>query len=135
MKGDYLELSFDGESCTYEGPTSFKGGPVTQQFYKNSEGVTPVTLKFYNDSKGMAAVNLMRHTGDETIQDMIDYIGEEPGTVKAPLWTKSVAGVYGGTRAGESRISGKGNLSQGFIPWCASGSRHGLCGSEPGWKL
>lgn len=26
----------------------------------------------------------MRHTGDETIQDMIDYIGEEPTTKHHP---------------------------------------------------
>ena len=111
-KWDYLELSFDGESCTYEGPTSFKGGPVTQQFY-NTEGTAPVTLKFYNNSEGMAAVNLIRPKGEETIQDMIDYFGEEPSTLHAPYWTNSVAGVYGGTNAGESRIW-EGELEPGL---------------------
>lgn len=68
-----LQLTFDGESCTYEGPTALTAGPVE--------------LIFRNESEGTAAVNLVRHTGDETIQDMIDYIGEEPTTRHHPSWT------------------------------------------------
>ena len=68
-----LQLTFDGESCTYEGPTELTAGPVE--------------LLFHNESEGRAAVNLVRHTGDETIQDIIDYIGEEPTTKHHPSWT------------------------------------------------
>ena len=72
VEGICLWLSFDGESCTYEGPTEFKKGWVT--------------LLFINESDGSAAVNLARHTGDETIQDAIDDIGEEPSTGHHPSW-------------------------------------------------
>lgn len=82
-----LQLTFDGESCTYEGPTELKPGPVT--------------LLFRNESEGWAAVNLVRHTGDETIQDAIDYIGEEPSTVHHASWTKEL-GTWTQVRRGES---------------------------------
>jgi hypothetical protein len=74
-----LELTFDGESCTYEGPTLLKPGPVM--------------LYFHNDSEGPAGMNLGKHTGDETIQDYIDYRGEEPWTEKGPSWVLPL-GVY-----------------------------------------
>jgi hypothetical protein len=35
-------------------------------------------------------VNLMRHTGDRTIQDMIDYLGPEPSSAHAPSWVRSL---------------------------------------------
>jgi hypothetical protein len=95
-----LRLTFDGESCTYEGPTTLKAGPATLHFYNNSEVV--------------AAVNLVRHTGDETIQDVIDYIGEEPTNKKdAPVWTTSVIGVWGDTQDGETR-TWEGELEPGL---------------------
>lgn len=82
-----LQLTFDGESCNYEGPTALKPGPVT--------------LLFYNKSEGWASVNLGRHTGDQTIQDAIDLFGEEPGTGSAPSWVK-LLGTYEPVRSGES---------------------------------
>jgi len=74
--GNCLELSFDGENCTYTGPTALKTGTVT--------------LIFLNESEGRAAVNLVRHLGDQTIQDMIDLIGEEPSPGHAPSWANPV---------------------------------------------
>ena len=50
VEGICLWLSFDGESCTYEGPTALKAGPVT--------------LIFINESEDGAGVDLVRHTGD-----------------------------------------------------------------------
>ena len=94
-----LRLTFDGESCIYEGPKTLKSGPVT--------------LHFYNNSEKPAAVNLVRHTGDETIQDVIDYIGEEPSTKNAPGWTRDVAGVWKNIMAGESHIW-EGELEPGL---------------------
>ena len=86
VEGNCMKLSFDGENCTYDGPTDFKTGPVT--------------LLFLNESEGIAAGNLMRHTGDETIQDMIDYIGEEPSTGTFPTWTHGL-GTFQVIRSGE----------------------------------
>lgn len=85
-----LELTFDGERCTYKGPTDLKTGPVR--------------LLIHNESEGVAAVNLMRHTGDETIQDMIDYLGEEPSINHAPDWVYSIPGVWRAVSAGEIHI-------------------------------
>ena len=88
VKGNCLELSFDGESCTYEGPAEIKAGPIV--------------LVFYNESDVDAAVNLVRHTGDETIQDMIEFIGEEPAEKYQPLWVKDLD-TWKQVRPGESR--------------------------------
>lgn len=102
-----LELSFDGKRCTYEGPTSLKAGPVT--------------LLFLNESEGRAAVGLVRHTGDETIQDMIDYIGEEPSTGSSPSWAQWVP-TWSPVDSGE-RYTWEGILEPGIhtmvcgIPW------------------
>lgn len=71
-----LLLTFDGDSCTYEGPTLLIAGPVT--------------LIFVNESEGGATVNLVRHAGDETIQDMIDTFDEEPSTGHHPGWTREI---------------------------------------------
>ena len=83
-----LRLTFDGESCTYEGPTALTAGPVA--------------LVFLNESEERAGVNLMRHRGNETIQDMIDYIGEEPSLVTQPPWVHDDYGVWRSIHAGES---------------------------------
>ncbi len=99
VEGICLELSFDGESCTYVGPTDLKSGPVT--------------LLFLNKSEDGAMANLVRHTGDKTYQDMIDYIGEEPSKISAPVWADGVPGVLGEVKAGESRIW-EGVLEQGI---------------------
>ena len=99
VSGGELQLTFDGESCTYKGPTLLKAGPAALQFYNNSDVV--------------AAVNLVRHTGDETIQDVIDYIGEEPTTLDAPSWTTSIIGVWGATQDGETR-TWEGELEPGL---------------------
>ncbi len=94
-----IQLTYDGESCTYDGPALLKAGTIT--------------LHFHNESEGMAALNFVRHTGDETIQDAIDYIGEEPSYLHHPNWSAEVWGVYGGTRAGETRIW-EGDLEPGI---------------------
>lgn len=97
VEGICMELSFDGESCTYEGPNDFKQGWVT--------------LLFINESGGRAAVNLVRHTGDETIQDMIDLIGEEPSTAHHPGWSVEV-GTWKPIASGKS-CTWKGVLEPG----------------------
>ena len=94
-----IQLTFDGESCTYEGPTSLKAGPVT--------------LLFLNESEGFAAVDLLKHNGDQTIQDMIDYFGEEPSTKHHPSWSTEFLDVWGYIEAGKSR-TWRGGLESGI---------------------
>ena len=61
-----MHLTFDGESCIFEGPIYLEAGPAK--------------LYFHNGSDQLAAVNLLRHTGGETSQDVIGYLGEEPSS-------------------------------------------------------
>lgn len=104
-----LELTFNGESCTYKGSTDLKSGPVT--------------LLFNNASEKMASANLLKHTGDQTIQDAIDYIGEGPTTKHHPYWTEEIQGVWTFINAGDSHTF-KGDLEPGIY--------HVVCvGSEP----
>ena len=92
VEGICLELTFDGESCTYEGPTNLKPGPVT--------------LIFHNESDGWAETNLMRFLEDKTLQDVLDYFdfGEKPSQQHAPSWSFSYPGVYVHIEAGESHF-------------------------------
>ena len=83
-----LRLTFDGESCIYDGPTALKAGPVT--------------LLFLNESDDHAAVNLLILPGDKTIQDMIDLIEEEPFKPYGALWAREL-GTYRDVRPGESQ--------------------------------
>jgi hypothetical protein len=67
-----LRLTFNGESCTYEGATELTPGPFE--------------LTFLNESEIPAAVDWARVEEGHTIQDVIDDIGPEPGTEEAPSW-------------------------------------------------
>ena len=69
-----LRLTFDGESCTYEGATELTPGPIE--------------LTFLNESEISAAVNVTSIEEGHTIQDVIDDIGPEPGTEEAPSWLR-----------------------------------------------
>jgi hypothetical protein len=85
--GNCLELTFDGESCTYEGPTEIAAGPVE--------------LFFNNNSEGTAAVNFLMLLEGKTIEDVIEYNGEEPTTKHAPSWSREL-GTWRPISAGES---------------------------------
>ncbi|TEU19160.1 MAG: hypothetical protein E3J21_04445 [Anaerolineales bacterium] len=87
MEGHCLELSFDGESCTYEGPTELTAGPVE--------------LIFLNKSEAPAAVNFLMLLEGKTVQDVIEYNGEEPTSKHAPSWTREL-GTWRSVAAGES---------------------------------
>jgi hypothetical protein len=78
-----LRLTFDGGNCTYEGPTDLKAGPVTIDFVNRME--EPAVDKW----RLVFKVNLMRHTGDETAQDMVDYLGPDPSTKHQPSWVSN----------------------------------------------
>ena len=64
VDGICLDLTFDGESCIYDGPTDLQSGPVT--------------LIFHNESDEWAETNMIRILGDKTLQDVILRVGEEP---------------------------------------------------------
>lgn len=110
VEGNCIELFFDGENCLYNGPSEFLTGPVT--------------LIFFNESESIAAVNLVLHTGDETIQDMIDYIGEEPSSAHAPAWTRAL-GTWELIRSGVI-YTWEGNLESGIHTMVCASPRDGI---------
>jgi hypothetical protein len=93
-----LRLTFNGESCTYEGATNFTQGPVD--------------LTFVNESEESAAVNLVGINEGYTIQDVIDDLGPEPSTGHHPSWTREL-GTWRSTAPGESHLW-EGDLEMGL---------------------
>jgi hypothetical protein len=85
-----LQLSFDGESCTYQGPAELNSGPVT--------------LIFLNESEAGASANMVRHTRGKTIQDMKDTFVAEPKTGHRPGWATEIKGLWDGIPVGESNF-------------------------------
>jgi len=106
----FLCLTFDGESCTYEGSTTLKAGPAV--------------LVFFNDSEELAAVNFVRHTGDETIQDAIDHIGEEPSSKHHPSWSTEL-GTWKPLEGGKS-LRWEGDLVPGIHHMVCASFKQGV---------
>jgi len=98
VDGICLDLTFDGESCIYDGPTDLPSGPVT--------------LIFHNESDEWAFTHMIRILGDKTIQDVILRVGEEPSEQHAAhvwrwfaaSWWLKIPGVWRDLGAGESQI-------------------------------
>ena len=86
--GNEMQLTFDWDSCVYEGATELAAGPTT--------------LTFINASEELAFVEIGSIPGDETAQDVIDYIGEEPSSKFHPRWTEEVA--YKSISSGETFV-------------------------------
>jgi hypothetical protein len=82
-----LHLTFNGESCTYDGTTELTPGPVE--------------LMFLNESEGSAAVNLVSIGEGHSIQDLVDDLGPEPSTGHHPAWTREL-GTWSPTVPGET---------------------------------
>lgn len=78
-------VTYDGERCIYEGPTDLQPGPYS--------------LQFKNESDGLAAVGVAVLTRGYTIQDMIDFMDENPNADR-PYWSKGL-GTYKFIDAGE----------------------------------
>ncbi len=93
-----LRLTFDGESCTYEGATELTPGPVE--------------LTFLNESEVSAAVAMSRIEEGHTLQDVVDAIGPEPGTEEAPSWMRHL-GTWRPVAPGESYLW-EGDLNVGL---------------------
>jgi hypothetical protein len=92
-----LRLTFDGEHCIYEGPTVLAAGPVE--------------LVFVNEGERFAQGDIFRLTGNETLQDMIDYMGDPPSPFEPP-WVEHV-NSYHPTNAGKN-YTWEGNLEAGI---------------------
>ncbi|MBT8240504.1 MAG: hypothetical protein KJN63_04695, partial [Acidimicrobiia bacterium] len=60
-----LSLTFDGENCTYDGPSEITPGPVALDFHNEWDRT---------DSKTSSAVGLAKLLGDTTVQSQIDGI-------------------------------------------------------------
>ena len=121
--GDVPSLTFDGESCTYAGPTELNAGPFAIDFVNATEEpeVEAWRLAFL--------VNLMKHKGDQTIQDMIDYIGPEPSTGHQPSWVSNPQPApwnYPAVFPGKT-VTWEGNLEPGtYTMVCALTDPHGV---------
>jgi hypothetical protein len=98
VTADTLLLTFDGDSCTYEGPTVLTAGPVE--------------LVFLNKGEGPAAVNMVSIDEGYTIQDVIDDLGPEPSTSVQPSWRRALVPDRG-TAPGESH-RWEGDLEAGL---------------------
>lgn len=93
-----LRLTFNGESCTYDGTTELGPGPVE--------------LVFLNESEESAAVNLVSIDEGYSIQDVIDDLGPEPSTGHHPSWTREL-GTWSSTAPGETH-RWEGDLEAGL---------------------
>ena len=93
-----LRLTFDGESCTYEGATELTPGPVE--------------LTFLNESEVSATVATTKIEEGHTIQDVIDHMGPEPGTEESASWQRHL-GTWRPVAPGESYLW-NGDLSVGL---------------------
>ena len=98
---EVLRLTFDGQSCIYEGPTEITPGPV----------VFAQTVSRRPDSP------LAPNTQGATFQDMIDYISPEPSTVYQPAWTHAL-GTRSRIPSGESRTWERDLESGQYIMVC-----------------
>ena len=92
-----LRLTFDGESCVYEGPTVLTAGPVE--------------LVFLNESERWATADISRLTGNKTVEDMIEYMGDPPSPFDPP-WADHVT-PWHPVMAGKTS-TWEGNLEAGI---------------------
>ena len=84
-----MTLTFDGEGCTFDGPTELTPGSV---------GFT-----FVNESKAPAGHNFLEVLKGKTHEDMIVYNGSEPFAGRRPGWTSEIGiGDWVTTKAGAS---------------------------------
>jgi len=104
VEGVCLDLTFDGESCIYDGPTEVASGSVT--------------LLFHNKSEGSAAVNFLMLLEERTIEDVIEYNGEEPFMKHHPSWSREL-GTWRPIASGGGQ-EWQGNLEPGeYFMVCA----------------
>ena len=98
VEGTCLELTFDGESCTYAGPAEFEEGEVT--------------LLFINASEVHAMVYLLRHEQGKTIEDMRAQYVDGVTTADYPSWVTDL-GTARGIKPGMNQVW-RGELQAGI---------------------
>jgi len=71
-----LEVTFDGENCTYDGPGNLTAGEVD--------------IVFHNQSTNAASgfMDFVRLDDDKTVQDVNDYLASD--AIGAPTWVTRV---------------------------------------------
>ncbi|MCP4418105.1 MAG: hypothetical protein GY805_15895 [Chloroflexi bacterium] len=72
VNGICLQITFDGETCSYEGPTDVQPGWVT--------------FLFINAHDGNIAASLWLLLEEKTLQDVMDKMGEGSIANHAPSW-------------------------------------------------
>ncbi len=93
-----LRLTWDGEICTYEGPTPLNPGSVTLQRVNESEEEYILNLALLDEGK--------------TLQDVIDDAGPLPSSGIQPSWAHAMVPELG-IQPGES-ASWEGDLEAGI---------------------
>ena len=64
----------------------------------------PVTVIFHNEEGGWAAANLVSLIENKTLDDLTQFIGEEPSTQHQPLWSEHYPGIWKEIQTGETHI-------------------------------
>lgn len=100
-----MTLTFDGESCTFDGPTELTPGPVR--------------YTFVNESKAPAVQVFMEVLEGKTLEDMIVNNGPEPFPSNRPSWTREL-GAWWITKAGASDSWRKYLKPGNYFMVCAS---------------
>ena len=97
VDGTCLFFHFDGEVCTYVGPSNLKSGPVT--------------ILYHNESQKGSLGALFILTGDTSLDDVVERFSEEPLTGHgSSTWREMY--FRGNTRPGES-YTWEGTLDAG----------------------
>ncbi len=96
---DEHRLTWDGESCTYEGPTELNAGSVTLDFINESE-------QFFN-------VNLVILDEGMTVQDVIDDVGRNLRWDNHPSWSHEMGTWDPAVWPGET-VRWEGDLGAGI---------------------
>ncbi len=95
----FLNLTIYRNSYQFQGPTSFKAGPVE--------------LHFYNQSSGSASANLVKHDDGYSHQDMLNLFVNGYTESHHPSWSTEIQGVWKVIDANKSH-TWTGNLSAGL---------------------
>jgi hypothetical protein len=90
VEGPCVEITFDGDTCTFEGPSELIPGPLA--------------FIFYNESQDWASSNLMKLTEGKTIEDLRAYFWEEPSENHQPPWSISIPGSWKEIQGGEAHF-------------------------------
>ena len=102
-----VQLTFDGEQCTYEGPSVLSAGEVE--------------IVYHNETAESAWFNFVRLDEGRTTQDMLDYAAD-PNNRGAPSWTVGVLAL---------NLVPANSSSTPVMRTVAPGLHSLVCGQEP----